>query len=92
MGVYISFYDYLYYVMKGVNVNNCEICDEVMEVVEYADGGSGVKDGKFSVVKSWSNTTNDKGYRTANTKSLNIHRKCGFKALVNAGVDITSLI
>ena len=70
----------------------CEICREAMEVVEYDGGGSGVKGGKFGVVKSWSSTTNDKGYRTANTKSLDVHRECGFKALADAGVSIYKLI
>tara|TARA_X000001382_G_C3072878_1_gene148042 strand:+ start:10 stop:228 length:219 start_codon:yes stop_codon:yes gene_type:complete len=71
---------------------NCEICEKELEIVEYDNGGSGVKGGKFGVVKSWSNTTNDKGYRTANSKSLNIHRACGFKALEDAGVSLYNLI
>lgn len=70
----------------------CEICEEAMEVIEYDGGGSGVKGGKFGVVKSWSKDFNDKGYRTANTKSLNVHKKCGFKALEDAGVSLYNLI
>ena len=72
-------------------MNNCEVCKEVMEVIDYADGGSGVKDGKFSVVKSWSRVEGSK-YMKPTTKAINIHRKCGFKALADAGVNLYNLI
>lgn len=72
-------------------MDNCQICDEAMEVVNFENGESGVKDGKFSVVKSWSKVEGSK-YMKPNTKSINIHRKCGFRALANAGVALEDLI
>lgn len=72
-------------------MNNCEICDEAMEVVDFENGESGVKDGKFSVVRSWSKVEGSK-YMKPNTKAINIHRKCGFKALADAGVNLYNLI
>ena len=70
----------------------CDICKKVLKVVKYDNGTEGIEGGKFSVVKSWSKETNDNGFRTPSTKSLNIHRMCGFSALEKAGVKLSSLI
>ena len=59
--------------------------------MEFDNGGVGVKDGKFSFVKSWTKVDGQK-YMRANTKAINIHRKCGLRALGNAGVNLEDLI
>ena len=70
----------------------CDICNKVLKLVKYDNGTEGVEGGKFSIVKKWSEKTNDKGFRTPTTKSLNIHRECGFKALETAGVSLAGLV